>query len=395
MTASTVTKTPVRSTFLPFSRPTIGDEEKAAVAAVLDSGWLASGPRVKQFEEEFARYVGGRYAVALTSATAGLHVALKAMGVGPGDEVIVPAMTFAATANVVVHLGARPVFADVDRRTFNLIPSEIDRLATAKTKVVIPVHFTGHPCDLDDICARAKARGIAVLEDAAHAVGASYRGAPIGSRTDTTSVFSFHPNKNMTTGEGGMIVTSDEAVAETSTVYRFHGLSKDAWKRFAADGKAQTDIMAAGFKYNLTDLAAALGIVQLHRLEGFNERRRELSDRYDRLLAGIPALLLPARVDYPHVHPRHLYTPLVEPSLAGMTRDEFMERLRAENIGTGLHYKAVHLHAYYRENWGTGEGICPNAEWVSDRILSLPLCPTLSDSDQDDVIVATRKVLAG
>jgi len=390
---TTTISAPVRASFLPFSRPTIGDEEKSAVMAVLDSGWLASGPRVKQFEEEFAKSVGARYAIALTSATAGLHVALKAMGVGPGDEVIVPSLTFAATANVVVHLGARPVFADVDRRTFNLIPSEIDRLRTEKTRAVVPVHFTGHPCDLDAISQIAAPRKIAVLEDAAHSVGAEYRGRPIGSRDDTTAVFSFHPNKNLTTGEGGMIVTSDEEIAETSTVYRFHGLNKDAWKRFAADGKAQTDVLAAGFKYNLTDIAAALGIVQLRRLPEFNDRRRALADRYDRLLAGVSGLLLPERLSYPHVHPRHLYTPLVVPEEAGMTRDEFMERLRFENIGTGLHYKAVHLHSYYRKEWGTGPGLCPNAEWVGERIVSLPLFPAMTDADQDDAVAAIRKVL--
>ena len=302
-------------------------------------------------------------------------------------------MTFVATANVVVQLGARPVFADVDRRTFNLIPSEIDRLATAKTKAVVPVHFTGHPCDLDDICARSAPRGIRVVEDAAHAVGSVYKGRPIGARTDTVAVFSFHPNKNMTTGEGGMITTHDDEVLAASTVWRFHGFAGDAWKRFAADGKARTDAVVPGFKYNLTDLAAALGLVQLARVEEFNSRRRHLSARYDRLLAGQKGLLLPARLGYDHVHPRHLYTPLVVPEEAGMDRDTFMARLREENIGSGLHYTAAHLHAYYRKTFGCAPGLCPNAEWIGDRILSLPLFPTMSETDQDDVVAAIRKIL--
>jgi len=384
---------PVRKTFLPFARPCLGDEEKQALADVVDSGWLASGPRVQEFEKAFAASVDAAHAVALTSATAGLHVALRALGVGPGDEVIVPALTFAATANTVVHCGATPVFADVDRRTFNLLPEEIDRLRTPKTKVVVPVHFTGHPADVDAIVARAEPHGIAVLEDAAQAVGASYRGRPVGSRTDTVAVFSFHPNKNMTTGEGGMVVTSSAELADRMTVDRFHGLDKDAWKRFAADGKPAVEVMTAGFKYNLTDLAAALGLVQLRRLEGFNGRRRALADRYDRILADRPGLLLPARLPYPHVHPHHLYTPLVEPSEAGLDRDAFMEALKRENIGTGLHYRPVHLTRYYRETFGTGPGQCPNAEWVGERILSFPLFPDLTEADQDDVVRAVDRVL--
>jgi UDP-4-amino-4-deoxy-L-arabinose-oxoglutarate aminotransferase len=384
---------PVRATFLPFSRPTIGEEEKAAVAAVLDSGWLASGPRVREFEEAFGKSVGAPHAIALTSATEGLEVALRAIGVGPGDEVIVPAMTFVATANVVVHVGAKPLFADVDPRTFNLLPSEIDRLATPKTKAVMPVHFTGHPCDLDDICARAAKRGIRVVEDAAHAVGAAYKGVPIGARPDTVAVFSFHPNKNMTTGEGGMITTHDEEVAERSTVWRFHGLNKDAWKRFASDGKAHTDALEPGYKANMTDLAATIGLVQLRRLPGFNERRRALADRYDRILSGIRGLLLPARVPFDHLHPRHLYTPLVVPEEAGITRDQLIAALKEENIGTGLHYTAAHLHSYYRREWGTGPGFAPNAERIGETILSLPLFPTMTEADQDDVEKALRKLL--
>ncbi len=388
------TNAPVRATFLPFARPFTGDEEKTALAEVLDSGWLATGARVKQFEDDLAAYCGAPRCVSLTSATAGLHVALLARGVGPGDEVIVPAMTFAATANVVVHCGAKPVFADVDPRTYNLGAEEFARRITPRTKAVIPVHFTGHPCDLDAIVAVARPKGIAVIEDAAQAIGAGYKGVRIGGRPDTDAVFSFHPNKNITTGEGGAIVTHDAEFADRCTVLRFHGLNKDAWNRFAAGGKARTSLGEAGFKYNLTDLAGALGVVQLKRLPELNARRKVLADRYDEILKGIRGLILPARLPYPHDHPHHLYAPLVEPEVAGMDRDALMERLKAEKIGSGLHYSPpVHLHDYYRREFGGAEGQHPGAEFVGERILSLPLFPGMSEADQDDVAAALEKIL--
>lgn len=382
----------MRSTFLPFARPSIGEEEIAELVDTLRSGWITTGPKVERFAAAFADYVGGRYAVPVSSATAGLHVALLALGVGPGDEVITTPMTFVATLNTIVHCGARPVLSDIDAATLNIRVEEIERHLSPRTKAIVPVHYVGQPADLDPILELAASRGIAVLEDAAHAVGAEYKGRRIGS-FPTTSVFSFHPNKNMTTGEGGMVVTEDEAVFEKASLLKFHGMDRESWKRFAKAGGPRYDVALPGFKYNMMDIQAALGLHQLKRLDGFLRERERLALRYGEKLAGASGLILPQRVVYPVRHAWHLYTPLVDAERLTIDRDRFMEELKKRNIGTGLHYTAAHEFSYYASGSHWRPEDFPEAHFVSERIVSLPLFPGLTDEDQDDVIEAVRDVL--
>jgi dTDP-4-amino-4,6-dideoxygalactose transaminase len=383
----------MRADFLPFARPAIGEEEIAELLDTLRSGWITTGPKVERFAGEFAAYVGGRFAVPVSSATAGLHVALLALGVGPGDEVITTPLTFVATLNTIVHCGAVPVLADIDRATLNVRVEEIEKRITTRTRAIVPVHYVGQAADLDPILNLASRHGIAVLEDAAHAVGSEYRGRRIGS-FPTTSVFSFHPNKNMTTGEGGMVVTEDEEVFEKASLLKFHGMDREAWKRFAKAGSPRYDVAVPGFKYNMMDIQAALGLHQLRRLEGFLIERERLAARYDAAFAGQRGLLLPARVPYPVRHAWHLYTPLVDVDRLSIGRDEFMTQLKSRNIGSGLHYTAAHEFSYYADRFGWKPEDFPEAHFVSERIVSLPLFPGLSDADQDDVVDAVREVLA-
>lgn len=383
----------MRSTFLPFARPDLGEEEIAEVVETLRSGWITTGPRVEKFTSEFADYVGGRYAVPVSSATAGLHVSLLALGVGPGDEVITTPMTFVATLNTIVHCGGTPVLADIDAATLNIRVEEVERRLTSRTKAIVPVHYVGQPVDLDPLLELAASRGVAVLEDAAHAIGAEYKRRRIGS-FPTTSVFSFHPNKNMTTGEGGMVVTEDEGVYEKASLLKFHGMDKESWKRFAKSGSPRYDVALPGFKYNMMDIQAALGLHQLKRLEGFLAERARLAARYDEALANLPGLILPQRVPYPVRHAWHLYTPLVDVDRLRIDRDRFMEELTKRNIGTGLHYTAAHEFSYYAGRFGWRAEDFPEAHFVSERIVSLPLFPGLTDDDQNDAIAAVRDVLA-
>jgi dTDP-4-amino-4,6-dideoxygalactose transaminase len=385
-----------RQETLPFSRPEIGEEEIEAVVSCLRSGWITTGPLTAQFESEFAAAVGARHALALSSCTAALHVTLLALGVGPGDEVVVPALTWPATANMVIACGATPVFADIDRTTWNLDPAAVRRALTPRTRVVIPVHFTGQPADLDAlqavIAAAGRADDVKVVEDAAHAVGASYKGRPIGATAESgtaAACFSFHPIKNMTTGEGGMVTTDDDELAGAVRLWKFHGVQRDAWKAYAAAEKppASYDVVLPGFKYNMMDIQAALGIQQLRKLPRFNARRAELAAFYDRELAGLEGLGLPRRAAYDAVHPWHLYAVLAP------RRAPFMEALRARGIGTGLHFEAVHLHSFYRRRLRLREGSCPVAEEVCARIVSLPLFPGMSDADAGDVVAAVREHL--
>ena len=381
----------MRDTFLPFAKPSLGEEEISELVDSLRSGWITTGPKTEKFMEEFRRYVGGRYASALSSATAGLHLAVLAHGIRRGDEVITTPMTFAATLNVVELAGATPVLADIDRRHLNIRVEEIERKITARTRAIIPVHYVGQPCDLDPILDLAKKHRLAVIEDAAHAAGAEYRGRRIGS-FPTTSVFSFHPNKNITTGEGGMVVTSDEEVFEKVSLLKFHGMDRNAWKRFAKSGSPRYDIAMPGYKYNMMDIQAALGLHQLPRLEGFLAERARLAARYDELLSNLPGLILPQRVAYPIRHAWHLYTPLVDIDRLTISRDRFMEELKKRNIGTGLHYTAAHEFSYYRDRFGWKPEDFPEAHFVSERIVSLPFFPGLTDTDQDDAVLAIREV---
>ena len=373
--------------FLPFSRPSISREAINEVVACLESGWITTGPRVKKFEEELKRYFNAPHALALSSATAGLHLALAALELKPGDEVITTPMTFAATLNTIVLAGGRPVLVDVEPDTYNMDVSKLAKAITKRTRAIMPVHFAGLPVDLDPLYELADKHGLRVIEDAAHAIGTEYKGKRIGAFGDT-QVFSFHPNKNMTTGEGGCVVTRDDQLAEKIALLRFHGMDREAWNRFGKTGSQHYEIVLPGFKYNMMDIQAALGLHQLPALDGFIKRRTELALRYQKILADWPQWARPGTPKFAHRHAWHLYTPLINPAAAGMDRDAFMQGMKERNIGTGLHYRAVHLYPYYRERYGFKPGDFPNAESIGDRIVSLPLFPDLRDPDQDRTVAA-------
>ena len=373
--------------FLPFSRPTISREAIDEVVACLESGWITTGPRVKKFEEALRHYINAPHALALSSATAGLHLALAALELKPGDEVITTPMTFAATLNTIVLAGGRPVLVDVEPDTYNMDVTRLAGAITKHTRAIVPVHFAGLPVDLDPLYALAYEHGLRVIEDAAHAIGTEYKGKRVGSFGDT-QVFSFHPNKNITTGEGGCVVTRDDALAEKIALLRFHGMDREAWNRFGKTGSPHYEIIIPGYKYNMMDLQAALGLHQLPALDGFIRRRTELALRYQEKLADWPQWTRPGTARYSHRHAWHLYAPLINPPAAGMDRDAFMAGMKERNIGTGLHYRAVHLYPYYREHFGFKAGDFPNAESIGSRIVSLPLFPGMRDADQDRVIAA-------
>lgn len=384
----------MRKDFLPFAKPQIGEDAIADVADSIRSGWLAMGPKTLKFEKSFGQACGAKYALSVNSATAGLHAALMALGLGPGDEVITTPMTFAATVNAILFTGAKPVFADIDRNTLNIVPANIERAITPATKAVIPVHFAGMPCDMDKIEAIADKYNLAIVEDAAHALGASYKGRRIGADRGPgrVAVFSFHPTKNITTGEGGMVCTGDESIAEKIAVLRQNGMSKGAWNRYAAKGCSNYDIFFPGLKYTMMDIQAAIGISQLKQLESFNARRSEIASFYMKELADVRGLILPKPAPWPCVHSWHIFTPFVDTDRLGMSRDDFMARMKELNIGTALHYQALHLFTCYHKITGMGRGSLPEAEYVSDRILSLPLFPAMTDDDARDVVCAIREV---
>ncbi|MFL6714401.1 MAG: DegT/DnrJ/EryC1/StrS family aminotransferase [Sulfurifustis sp.] len=377
--------------FLPFARPSISRAAIDEVVACLESGWITTGPRVKKFEELLKEYLGAPHVLALSSATAGLHIALVALDLQPGDEVITTPLTFAATLNTIVLAGGRPVLVDVERDTYNLDVARLARAITRRTRAIVPVHFAGMPVDLDPLYALAEKHGVRVIEDAAHAIGTEYTGRRIGSFGDT-QVFSFHPNKNITTGEGGAIATRDARLAERMQLLRFHGMDREAWNRFGKTGNQHYEIVEPGYKYNMMDLQAALGLHQLPELDRFITRRTELATRYQKLLAAFPQWTLPRAPAYAHRHAWHLYTPLINADAARMDRDAFMQAMKERNIGTGLHYRAAHRYPYYRDKFGFRRGEFPNAESIGDRIVSLPLFPTMTEADQDRVIAAMRDV---
>ncbi len=377
--------------FLPFSRPTISEEAINEVVDSLRSGWITTGPKVQKFEEQLKTYLGAPSALSIAHATAGLHLSLLALHLQPGDEVITTTMTFAATANMIVVAGAKPVFVDVDLHTYNINIAHVEAAITPKTRAIIPVHFAGLPVDLDPLYALAEKHGLHIIEDAAHAIGAEYKGKKIGS-FGHTQVFSFHPNKNMTTGEGGCVTTSSETIAEEIKLLRFHGMDRTAWNRYGKSGTQDYEIIAPGFKYNLMDIQAAIGLHQVPHLDEFNEKRRILAERYLGLLKDWPEWSLPTSVNYDHKHIWHLFTPLINPEAAGMDRATFMEKMKELSIGTGLHYRAVHLYPYYQEHFGYRRGDFPNAESISDRIVSLPLFPLMTFDEQDRVIASMKKI---
>ncbi len=371
--------------FLPFSRPSINRAAIDEVVACLQSGWITTGPRVAQFTENLKEYLGAPYVLPVSSATAGLHIALMAMDLKPSDEVITTPLTFAATLNMIVLAGAKPVLVDIDPETLNMDLNYLEDAITENTRVIMPVHFAGLPVDMDHLYQIAQQYNLRVLEDAAHAIGAEYKGKKIGHFGDT-QVFSFHPNKNITTGEGGCITTRDEQLAKYMSLLRFHGMDREAWNRFGKNGSQDYEIVLPGLKYNMMDIQAALGLHQLNELENFIERRTALVNRYQEVLMDWAEWTLPTEPAFSHRHAWHLYTPLINETVAEMNRDEFMLRMKEKNIGTGLHYRAVHLYPYYRETFGFKPGDFPHAEDVCSRIVSLPLFPTMTDAEHDRVI---------
>ncbi|HHG9496955.1 TPA: UDP-4-amino-4-deoxy-L-arabinose aminotransferase [Citrobacter farmeri] len=375
------------SDFLPFSRPAVGTEELAAIKAVLDSGWITTGPKNQQLEEAFCQLTGNHHAIAVSSATAGMHIALMALGIGAGDEVITPSMTWVSTLNMIVLLGATPVMVDVDRDTLMVTAEHIEAAITPRTKAIIPVHYAGAPADVDAIYALAERHGIAVIEDAAHAVGTYYQDRHVGARG--TAIFSFHAIKNITCAEGGLIVTDDDQLARQLRMLKFHGLGVDAYDRQTWGRAPQAEVLTPGYKYNLTDINAAMALVQLNKLETFNHRRAAIAQEYQRALTDLPfqPLSLPS---WPHVHAWHLFIIRTDEERCSFSRDGLMEALKAKGIGTGLHFRAAHTQKYYRERFNALS--LPNTEWNSARICSLPLFPDMTPADTARVITALRQI---
>ena len=381
----------MKDTFLIFGNPLIEEEEINEVIATMRSGWLGTGPKVAEFEEMFKKYIGCKYALAVNSCTAGLHLSLIALGVKAGDEVITTPMTFASTANVIVHSGAVPVFADINRDSMNISPAEIEKKITKRTKAILPVHFAGRACNMDAILDIAKRHKLCIINDAAHAIETEYKSRKIGSLGDITS-FSFYVTKNIVTGEGGMATTNNKEYADKIKVYALHGLNKDAWRRFSDDGYKHYSVIYPGFKYNMMDLQASIGIHQLKRIEEYSKRRHDIWRRYNNSFRNLPCFI-PAEVENNTRHAFHLYTLLVDINNLTTNRDGIMNALYNENIGTGVHYTALHLHPFYAKKFGYKRGDFPNAEFVSDRTISLPLSPKLTDEDVTGVITAVSKVL--
>jgi dTDP-4-amino-4,6-dideoxygalactose transaminase len=380
----------IREEYLPLSKPSISDREIEGVVECLKSGWITTGPVCKSFENKFCELTGAFHAISLTSATAGMHLVLLALGVGEGDEIITPSMTFASTINMIAMLKAEPVFVDIHYDTLNINADKIEEKISRKTKAIIPVHFAGAPIDMDGIIEIAKRHRLAIIEDAAHAVGTYYKGIHAGG-FGQIAIFSFHPIKNITSGEGGMITHSDEKLENQLRLLRFHGIERDAWKRYGKGGNPEYDIHRPGFKYNLTDIQAALGLAQLSRLDEINRRRSEIAGLYMEGLKGAEGLELPGVPDYLHVHAWHLF--IVK--ILSMDRSNFMEKLSQYNIGYGLHFPACHLLSYVKKQFATGMGMLPETERAADKIISLPLFPDMKNDDVFYVCEAIGEILKG
>jgi len=377
--------------FLPFAKPSISQAALDEVLACLQSGWITTGPRVQHFEVMLKEYLQAPYVIALSTATAGLHLALLALKLQPGDEVITTPYTFVATLNTIVQAGGKPVLVDIEPHTRNIDVNKIAAAITARTRVIMPVHFAGLAVDLEPIYKLANKHDLRVIEDAAQAIGSHYQNKILGSFGDI-QVFSFHPNKNMTTGEGGCLATRDPELADFISRMRFHGIDrKDAWNRFSKSGSQYYDVVAPGFKYNMMDIQAALGIHQLPELDSFIQRRTELVERYQAVLKNWPEWELPLLPDYAHKHSWHLYNPLLRLD-AKLSRDEFIAKMKEANIGVGFHYQAAHLFSYYQQSFGFKMGDFPVAEDVSQRIVSLPLFPSMTDAEQERVLNTMAKI---
>ena len=370
--------------FIPFYVPWTDEREINQVAHSIRRGWLTTGPKVRLFEDRVRRLVGARYAVALNSCTAALHLALAALGVKPGDEVVTSPYTFAATGEAILYLGAKPVFADVDPLTLNLDPERAERAFSRRTAVLLPVHIAGLPCDMDALGSFARRKRVPIIEDAAHALGAAVGGRPIGALSEMTC-FSFYATKNLTTGEGGMVTLDDRRSAERLRRLSLHGLSRDAWKRYTRAGSWRYDVSELGFKYNLTDVAAAIGLAQLRKFRTIQRRRRQLALRYSRLLRGHDAFDLPFE-QRGSVHAWHLYIVRLKPGVLRIDRDRFMRELSVRGIGASVHFLPLHLHSFYRKTFGYRPGAFPVTERESARAISLPLYPGLSQKNQDRIV---------
>lgn len=377
------------SHFLPFSRPAIGDEEIKAVESVLRSGWITTGPQNHQLEQDFCEKFGSKHAIAVCSATAGMHVVLMAMGIGPGDEVITPSQTWVSTINIITLLGAEPVMVDIDRDTLMVSAESVKKAITPRTKAIIPVHYAGAPCDLDALRAVADEAGIPLIEDAAHAIGTRYKDEWIGEKG--TSIFSFHAIKNVTCAEGGLVVTDDDELANRVRCLKFHGLGVDAFDRQIQGRKPQAEVVEPGYKYNLSDIHAAIAVVQLSRLEEMNAKRAELVALYREKIQDSPLEMLSVP-EYPHLHANHLFMVRVDKNACGIDRDTFMEKLKQKEIGTGLHFRAAHTQKYYRERYPSLS--LPQSEWNSATLCSLPLFPDMSNKDVIRVVDAINEILS-
>ncbi len=379
----------IRDEFLVYGNPAIEEAEIAEVVDSLRSGWIGTGPKVALFEQEFKNYVGAEYAVAVSSCTAALHLSMIVSGIGHGDEVITTPMTFCATANAIIHTGAVPVFVDIDPKTMNIDPELVEKAITKRTKAILPVHFAGRPCDMKSLMKIAKDYGLHLIEDCAHAIETSCEMGKVGSIGDL-SCFSFYVTKNVVTAEGGMITTNRKDWADKLKIYALHGMSRDAWKRYSDDGFRHYEVLVPGFKYNMTDIQASLGIHQLRRVNKSLARRNEIWERYNNEFNELE-VKTPTNSPSDVVHARHLYTILIDENFVGCNRNTFQERMQRNNIGTGIHYTALHLQPFYENKFNFQKGDFPAAEYISDRTLSLPLGPKMTDHDVSDVISAVKQ----
>jgi dTDP-4-amino-4,6-dideoxygalactose transaminase len=389
-----MTRAPVRSPdrFLVFGAPAIEEAEIAEVVASMRAGWLGTGPKVHRFEEDFKRYQQAAHAVAVNSCTAALHLSLLASELRPGDEVITTPLTFCATVNAIIHAGATPVLADVDPRTMNIDPDRVEERITSRTRALVPVHFAGRPCEMDRLMSIAQRRDLRVIEDCAHAIETRFQGRPAGS-FGAFGCFSFYVTKNVVTGEGGMVVARNDRDAARIMTLALHGMSRDAWKRFSDGGYEHYHVLEAGFKYNMMDLQAAIGIHQLERVEPYWQRRLEIWRRYDQAFADLP-IELPAPPAPDTRHALHLYTLLVDEARTGIARDDFLRAMTRQNVGVGVHYLSIPEHPYYREAFGWKPEDFPHAMRIGRQTVSIPLSARLSDDDVGDVIAAVRRCLA-
>ncbi len=387
-------KSPIRSkeNFLVFGSPCIEMAEIQEVMDSMASGWLGTGPKVAKFEQDFKKYKGADYAIAVNSCTAAIHLSILAAGVKPGDEVITTPLTFCATVNAILHAGGTPVLADVDPVTMNISPEQIKSKITEKTKVILPVHFAGRPCDMDAISSLVADHDLKMIEDCAHAIETEYKGQKAGTFGDFGS-FSFYVTKNITTGEGGMILSRSEAASTRLKTLALHGMSKDAWKRFSDDGYKHYYVEECGYKYNMMDLQAAIGIHQLAKIEGYWQRREVIWNRYVEALSDLP-IVLPARPEADTRHGYHLFTILIDESKTGISRDGFLNAMTAENIGLGVHYLSIPEHPYYQRTFGWKPEDYPNAMRIGRQTVSLPLSAKLTDGDVEDVVLAVKQIIA-